>query len=362
MERSATLMQGQEEMNPHGDGRYIPILDGWRAVAIFLVLMFHGLLHVNSGGSARLQKLIDLSGRTGALGVLVFFCISGYLITQRLVAESRDTGRFSARSFYIKRVFRILPPLALYLLCIGTLALLGIIRLVPRDWSAVCFLANYLQGSWYTTHFWSLSVEEHFYLFWPFCILLFGWRRAMWIGVALIVAVAAWRPWELQHHFGAERAAYLQHTDMRLDYIMMGSVLALALRFYPSLTGLLRRLGSNLGFLLLLVLFALSTRTAVVDLRSIQAILLTLLVCSSAIADASLPRALLANPAVLWLGKISYSLYVWQQLFLAPSDNSFWSSLPALPLRYLAALVAAYLSFQLVERPFIRYGRTLLRR
>jgi peptidoglycan/LPS O-acetylase OafA/YrhL len=240
MVTSGTLTQDQPEMtNPHGDGRYIPILDGWRAVAIILVLMFHGLLHVNPNGNGHLQKLIDLSGRTGALGVLVFFCISGYLITQRLVAESRGTGIFSARNFYIKRVFRILPPLALYLLCIGALALLGVIHLVPRDWSAVCFLANYLQGSWHTTHFWSLSVEEHFYLFWPFCILLFGWRRAMWIGVALVVAVAVWRPWELHHHFGAERSAYLQHTDMRLDYIMMGSVLALALQFYPSLTNLL---------------------------------------------------------------------------------------------------------------------------
>ncbi len=92
-----------------------------------------------------------------------------------------------------------------------------------------------------------------------------------------------------------------------------------------------------------------------------QALLLTLLVCSSAIADASLARALLSNPLVLWLGKISYSLYVWQQLFLAPTDNPFWSSLGALPLRYLGALLAAYLSFQLVERPFIRYGRSLLR-
>ncbi len=349
-----------QERNPHGDGRYIPILDGWRAVAILLVLLFHGLYNSDTSGNSRLSAMAVIAGRTGALGVLVFFCISGYLITQRLLAESRLTGSFSLRSFYIKRAFRILPPLAVYLIVAVALYLTGVIALRGGDWSAPFFLANYYKGSWYTSHFWSLSVEEHFYLFWPICAILVGWRRAMGVGLALILVVALWRPWELHHV--ASPAGTLQHTDMRIDYIMMGAVVALATEFYPWAVNILKLLGSALGLTVLFLLLLASTRPAPVDLRSVQAILLTLIVCASTVADAPLVRFLLTNRPMLFLGKMSYSLYVWQQLFLGRSASNFWDSASLLPLKYAAALLTAYVSYQFVERPFIRYGRTILAR
>jgi peptidoglycan/LPS O-acetylase OafA/YrhL len=349
--------------NPHGDGRYIPVLDGWRAIAILMVLLFHGLYNSDSTGHTQIQMVSPIVGRLGALGVLVFFSISGYLITQRLLVESSATGLFSIRTFYIKRAFRILPPLAAYLLIVFALFAAGLITLVQRDWSAVVFLTNYIHGSWYTSHFWSLSVEEHFYLFWPACALLLGWRKSMWVGIAIICCVAVWRPWLLHQASNAsDTAGLLQRTDMRIDYIMMGAVMALLIHFYPSLIPVLRTFGSAHGLLSLIVLLLLSTRKAPFDMRSVQAILLTLMVCASTLADSKFSRLLLSNRPMLFLGKVSYSLYIWQQLFLAPTASPRWNSLSLLPLKYLAVLATAYTSYRFMERPFIRYGRTFVTR
>jgi len=343
----------------HGRGEHIPILDGWRAVAIILVLLFHGLMNSDVNGKPIFHALAAVSGRTGALGVLIFFCISGYLITRRLRDESRVHGTFSIRTFYIKRVFRIVPPLALYLLVILALFAAGVISLRAGDWMAPIFLTNYFAGSWYTAHFWSLSVEEHFYLFWPLCVIVAGWHRAMWVGGALILAVAIWRPWELHHVTGQARA--LQHTDMRLDYIMMGCVAALAIDFYPVVAQAFRRLGSNLGLLTLFFALIVSTRPSLIDLRSVQAAILTLMICGSSLANSRIPKLLLANPFMLFIGKISYSLYIWQELFLGETNYPFLRTPLALPVKLVVVFAVAVLSYRFVERPFMEYGRSAAR-
>ncbi len=346
-------------------GQYIPILDGWRAVAILLVLLFHGLLNSDLSGSPRLDALSRYAGKSGTLGVLIFFCISGYLITQKLRSESRARGTFSARDFYIKRVFRILPPLAVYLLVLVALFAAGVITLRRGDWAAPIFLTNYItwSSSWYTTHFWSLSVEEHFYLFWPACAILAGWRRALGVGVLVIAVVGIWRPWELHHILDPVlRARALQRTDMRLDYIMMGCVVALAIEFYPWTAGMLRRLGGTLGLGLLLLALIVSTRPAWLDLRSFQAAILTLMVCGSSVRNARLPSLLLANPVALYIGRLSYSLYIWQQIILSPSNHALIRSPQALPIKYALVFGVASLSYYLVERPSIALGRDLLQR
>ena len=85
-------------------------------------------------------------------------------------------------------------------------------------------------------------------------------------------------------------------------------------------------------------------------------------ICGSSLANATLPRLLLANPAIRFIGKISYSLYIWQQLFLQDYTNPSLQSIKVLPAKYACAFAAAMLSYYLVERPAIKYGRRLLRR
>jgi peptidoglycan/LPS O-acetylase OafA/YrhL len=359
LNESAVKDDNTYQFNAQGKNDYIPVIDGWRGFAILCVLFFHGLTNTNTAGNRHLQALSDLSGRIGALGVLVFFAISGYLITKRLRVESHSSGTFSLKAFYIKRCFRILPPLIAYLLTLILLAAMHVISLQRGDWTALIFLTNYFPGSFYTGHFWSLSVEEHFYLFWPACVILAGWRRAMWIGVALVVGVGLWRPLALHHV--ASQARALHHTDMRLDYIMMGCIVALAIDFYPIVLRILYKAGTTPGLVVLFLALLLSTLHFIVDLRSLQSLILTLMVCSSSIVNARIPKAIFANPLILFIGRISYSLYIWQQPFLGPSKSAFLSSLSALPLKYTAVVIVAYLSYRFVERPMIRYVRVLLK-
>ena len=114
--------EGTYQSKAQGKNDYIPVIDGWRGYSILCVLLFHGLTNTNTAGNRHLQALSDLSGRIGALGVLVFFAISGYLITKRLRMESHSSGKFFLKTFYIKRIFRILPPLIAYLIILVLLA------------------------------------------------------------------------------------------------------------------------------------------------------------------------------------------------------------------------------------------------
>jgi len=144
---------------------YIPTLDGWRAVAILAVLVCHGLD----------QRQHPFAEPLGSAGVLLFFSISGFLITRRMLDEESQTGAVSLRKFYLRRAFRILPPALFYLAAITFLGLMGVFPFSAEPiLKALFFVRNYayfdfaMPATWYSAHFWSLSVEEHFYLIWPF--------------------------------------------------------------------------------------------------------------------------------------------------------------------------------------------------
>src|SRR5262249_54819702 len=149
-----------------------------------LVLICHGLPY----GLAR----------HGAIGVDLFFGLSGFLIGTRLLEERRRTARIHLVAFYIRRSFRILPPYLAYLVALTALAAVGVLATPGRELaSCLLFVRNYLiptaGGGWYTGHFWSLAVEEHFYLIWPVLLIVWGARNAAWKVAMLAGAVAAWR-------------------------------------------------------------------------------------------------------------------------------------------------------------------------
>ena len=148
---------------------YIPTLDGWRTIAVVSVIAYHDRLH-------RLGPLSDsIIHKYGNLGVDLFFAISGLLICSRLLDEEDVNGRISLKGFYIRRVCRIVPPALCFLFCIGLLGAIGTIHTSLGAWLAsLLFINNYysvhiqaVDWSLYTNHFWSLSVEEHFYLILP---------------------------------------------------------------------------------------------------------------------------------------------------------------------------------------------------
>src|SRR5258708_37016781 len=124
---------------------YLPTLDGWRAIAILGVIICHGTTAIfGPGGTYVNSRVFDLT-RYGALGVDIFFGISGFLICTRLLQEEQQLGRISLKRFYIRRGFRILPPYLLYLVVLAILGALGAVTLRGFDLLACLFLfRNYI--------------------------------------------------------------------------------------------------------------------------------------------------------------------------------------------------------------------------
>ncbi len=305
-------------------------------------MLSHGFLL--PGASTRPLRAIGyIAGHLGGLGVALFFAISGYLITTLLLEDQ------NLRRFYIRRAFRILLPAYLYLMVVAIAEPLRSGELA----SAAFFYSNYwADRSWYTAHFWSLSMEEHFYLLWPVLLVCLGVRRALIAAGVLIAMTILWRSWSLAHvhlHYPA-----LQRTDMRLDAFLFAAILAILLRG-PYRVPLLRMLTATwFRILSALTLFAAWTwalaGSAPATETLIESALLPAIVVSLIYWPDSCVFRFLETQPLRWIGRISYGLYLWQQLFLAPPAKAF---LPRVALTFAAAAASYYL----LERPLLRYAR-----
>jgi peptidoglycan/LPS O-acetylase OafA/YrhL len=174
-------------LNPvPADGR-VPSLDGWRAVAIALVLVSHMSFasQFPDGRLGWLDWVFD-----GGLGVRIFFVLSGFLITLLLLREVEKTGTASLKRFYLRRVLRIFPVYFAYLIVLAALTAAGLYADSASSWiGCLTFTRNMLgRGRSATVHFWSLAVEEQFYVIWPILLCrLRLWRRSgLFVGTLLV--------------------------------------------------------------------------------------------------------------------------------------------------------------------------------
>ena len=197
--------------------RYVPTLDGWRAMAIIAVMVGHAMPVLG----------------WGRLGVDLFFAMSGFLITTRMLDELRTTGGFSMAGFYLRRSVRILPAYAAYLVGLALLAMWAGVpaSLAEIGWSAV-FLRNYamLPDGAYTNHFWSLAVEEHFYLLWPLLVLTLRPRTLFLVTPLLAASIHVWRGLDAQWGLLPDvipNLGSMHRTDTRIDAILWGCFAAL---------------------------------------------------------------------------------------------------------------------------------------
>jgi peptidoglycan/LPS O-acetylase OafA/YrhL len=343
---------------------YLPTLDGWRAIAIAGVLLDHG-----TEAFFRHSPWYSFL-RTGPNGVSLFFAISGFLICSRLLEEEQLCGRIGLRGFYLRRACRILPAAFTYLGVLALLAFFGLIIVTPIEWwSCVLFLRNYLPPHWiragwggYTIHYWSLAVEEHFYLLWPALLALSGRVRAIYVAAGLSVAVAIWRWWDFHHQLVNRYLPGLlfpSRTDVRLDALLLGCLAALVLA-NPSARAWLRRYFTVKVWWACLIAYLISQ---VVlrrhDYGLQESTLLAALVAGTVLNSTGLVGQLLENPVLKWIGRLSYSLYLWQQLFLIPGARWPLSMLQRFPWNLVPVFVMALLSYELVERPMMRLGHRL---
>jgi peptidoglycan/LPS O-acetylase OafA/YrhL len=298
----------------------------------------------------------------GGYGVDIFFALSGYLISTILLREKRDTGTISLSKFYVRRAFRILPPMLLYLLVITMLSLLAFLPpLDPGELSAaVLFYRNYSFGSWYTGHFWSLAIEEHFYLVVPILLLVSNSRRAMGAAFGLILLCIGIRAFEFSHtHFFTPGSLLQFRTENRFDGLMWGVILALALQHPGVRTWLQPRLNAWTFCATIAASIALLVEFhAQPERRSIVAAVMPILIAHTVLNPHDLIGRLLEFSPLKWLGRVSYSLYIWQMLFLVEGSRPL-GPFQAFLLALICPLVCATLSYYLVERPMIAFGHRL---
>jgi peptidoglycan/LPS O-acetylase OafA/YrhL len=315
----------------------------------------------------------------GATGVFIFFVISGYLITSLLLREQETRGSISLRGFYFRRAMRILPPLYLYvgvLLLLGWAGRLAIYKLDII--SALFFFHDYaLSMMWSLEHFWSLSIEEQFYLIWPFVLLYClripgpeGRRNASKIAIAIILVSPIIRVVS----FTVARNTFLHNSysfHAHADSLMFGCLLALV-----QGTPIFERIylyATRIWWIppaVIVVSDCLSARY-----QNYWDFPLGMTVCGVAISffllwcvrnPTSAVGRFFNSRAIAHIGVLSYSIYIWQTLFLNRDNVSvFGPSLRLLytfPFSWIAILVVAELSYNVVEKPSLRLRNYFMKR
>lgn len=342
----------------HPDKRYIPTLDGWRALAILLVIVDHVdyASEVSRGWSNQIFHQAQH-------GVTVFFVLSGFLITTLLLEEREKTGDLDLRSFYYRRVFRILPAAYAFL---AVVAVLSAFRVVDGSTYAlsgcVLFVRNYIfSNSRATDHFWSLAVEEQFYLFMPAALLFLRRRTAVVLGIVVCFAVAGWRWYMILSPTYADPLQDFRlrmHTDFRIDCLLYGALLAGAMRV-EVVAKWMKKILHPAVWCVLLGLFVYDLRIVDNYTTVYRLTLITALLAGTVLRPTALPARILELAPLRWIGRISYSLYLWQNLFtfvpIAPPRGMFWWQY--FPYNLILSFVAAALSYYLLERPILKWAR-----
>ncbi|HZN19801.1 MAG TPA: acyltransferase family protein [Micromonosporaceae bacterium] len=350
---------------------YHPALDGVRALAVTAVLFFHARPDWLGGGF---------------LGVDAFFVLSGFLITGLLLAEHRRTGRVKLLPFWGRRARRLLPALLVVLLAtvaIGRLTLPDT-ELTALRWDALAalgYVANwrmtYRGGDYFTEtapesllqHTWSLGIEEQFYLVWPLLVVL-ALRarrpRAAVLAVCLAGTVASTAVSTVLYRGEVDPARAYYGTDARASALLVGCALAALLAGRdPAAAQPGRRRPLVLAFTAVLAAAVVGVAWAAADGRAgwLYQGGLTLLAVAVAVVLAHLVTApagwgarLLSLPPVVWLGRVSYGVYLWHwPLFgLLTADRTGRTGVSLVVLRFGATLLAAALTFYLVELPVRR--------
>ena len=364
--------QGPEATSgKHRSTAFRPDIEGLRAVAIGLVLIYHAGVDWVPGGF---------------VGVDVFFVISGFLITSLLVREIERTGRVALAQFYARRARRLLPAAALVLVAAALMTwwLLPITqrrvfgldivsaafyvvnwRLADRS---VDYLAEDVAAS-PVQHFWSLAVEEQFYIVWPLLIIVgllvarrFSTPLRPTLGVALALVVVPTFAWSV-HQTAASPSTAFFVTSTRLWELGIGAAVAVGAlwwkrlpRAFAIVLGVLGALGLAYSGFVIDAQDPWPGSLAMVPVLATAAVI----IAGVSAADTGVNRLLAWRPFV-WVGGISYSLYLWHWLFIV-GGTAHYGELGAKRGLLLTALafIPAWLSHRLVENP-VRFSPRLAR-
>lgn len=335
--------------------QYRPDVDGLRGIAVLAVVLYHA-------------KVSGVSG--GFVGVDIFFVISGYLITS-IISKELNLGRFSIVSFYERRMRRIFP--ALFVVLFFSIAAASVL-FAPHDLmffgksmvATTCFIsniffirysgnANYFNDSSYQPllHTWSLSVEEQFYLLFPATLAVLTWRMKGKTRQVLILLAAASLFWSIFLVHRSPTPAFYSILPRAWE-LLAGSLLAL--RVVPALhSRLLRELTGLAGIgLIAFAVTRFTTQTAFPGLNALFPCCGAALILYTGEAGPSSTRSVLSFPPLVFIGVISYSLYLWHWPLLIFSKYFCAGDLSSIETAavVIGSIILAFLSFEFVESPF----------
>lgn len=338
-----------------------------------MVVIAHAQQTVQGGYTGWLSLLKPFAN--GYQGVLIFFVLSGFLITNILKSEYALSGKINYAKFYYRRALRIWP--ASYAVILAT-ALFSAIRLINVAWQQSVFAALHLwnysgplglteihashpDGVWYFGHFWTLSLEEQFYWVWPPLLIFLLRRKDDRILPALIISIPIVRMATYVFFPGLrDYLGMMLHTGV--DAMLIGCYIALKKEKIYSIMDSSKYTSTICSILIFILLFAIPPIANnyggywnATYGRTIEAILAGILMLSVInIKDFWLSK-ILRTRIFLFIGTISFSLYLWQQIFLGinlPFAFKF-------PFNILQAIAAASLSYWLIEMPFLRIKNSM---
>jgi peptidoglycan/LPS O-acetylase OafA/YrhL len=334
---------------------YRPDIDGLRALAIIPVVLFHAFPEIFPGGF---------------IGVDIFFVISGFLISS-IILDGVSNQNFSFKDFYTKRIKRIFPALILVLLCTLVIAWFTLLSddfqsLGNHTWRGAIFISNFLlwrESGYFDTaaetkpllHLWSLSIEEQFYLFWPVAIWLLWKLRKTWILKAIVLIFISSFLCNI-FLIQKESIAVFYNPLTRFWELLLGAFLAYRLSLQSD-SFKLRLISptalSIIGFALIVAGLALLNKSR--QFPGWWALMPTLgaflLILSG--PEAWVNRNILSKKFLVWIGLISFPLYLWHwplfsfaRIFYGPHPPEF-----LLGGLIVISIVLAWGTYQLIERP-----------
>ena len=357
-----------------GKSRYVPALDGLRALAVLVVIAYHMSFDWAPGG---------------LLGVTMFFVLSGYLITGLLIKEYDEAGTISLKNFWIRRIRRIIPAVVFAVVGTGFLcslfnhALLAKMRpdviptlLFVNNWWQIIHDVSYFEALGQPsplTHYWSLAIEEQYYLIWPVILLIcmrFGVRKSTMMKGTLVLAIMSALEMALMFDPHADPSRVYYGTDTRAFSLLIGSGLAFVwpLNRISKATGRswapkvqLLFNGAGIGAVLLLILMVVVTNGFSAFIYRgglVLCSLLTAVAIAVMVHPLSWLGKLFALPPFVWVGKMSYSMYLWHYpliLLMTPSNLVEGVPLWMRGLQLVFIFAASAFSYYVVENP-IRQG------
>jgi len=346
----------------------IPYLDGLRAFSITTVVLGHASLFI-PWLSTRVGTAFGVVFANSSFGVRVFFVLSGFLITTLLLNELEATGRISIKGFYERRIARIFPAFYTYLL---TILILMLSHHIDVRWGDLANAATYTWNYswlWYPPGrvagevlglFWTLSLEEQFYLVWPACLILLGRRWAERLVIACVIFLPFVRI-ACYFLFPSTRGQLMMMFHTGSDQLLWGAVAAFACRRGAIDRVREFRYRAAIPWLCGLAVFVVgpileekARRLSVPLIPSMQCISVVFFVLWLLGGQGGHVRRTLESWPLVQLGLLSYSLYLWQSIFI------LWDGVAHiwLPLRLLGALLMAILSYRVIEVPM----RSIIRR